>query len=138
MSYIDAVLDSNADKIYVVERTPEGKRAFKEHNTNYVFYYEDPKGKFRSIFDTPVARFSSRNNKEFRKELRMHTGKQIFESDINPVFRCLAENFLGADAPKLHTAFFDIETDFDQVRGFSSTEEAFNKITAITLLTPTK
>ena len=63
----------------------------------------------------------------------MHTGKQIFESDINPVFRCLAENFLGADAPKLHTAFFDIETDFGPVRGFSSTEEAFNKITAITI-----
>jgi DNA polymerase elongation subunit (family B) len=80
-----------------------------------------------------VARFSSRNNKEFRKELRMHSGKIVYESDINPVFRCLAENYLGADAPKLHTAFFDIETDFDPVRGFSSTEEAFNPITAITV-----
>jgi DNA polymerase elongation subunit (family B) len=80
-----------------------------------------------------VARFSSRNNKEFRKELRMHSGKTVYESDINPVFRCLAENYLGADAPKLHTAFFDIETDFDPVRGFSSTEEAFNPITAITV-----
>ena len=126
------MFDRDKDRIHVVERI-NGVRKYQEYPANYIFYYDDPRGKFRSIFDTPVARFSTRNNKEFRKEIRMHTGKQIFESDINPVFRCLAENFLGADAPKLHTAFFDIETDFDPVRGFSSTEEAFNKITAITV-----
>jgi DNA polymerase elongation subunit (family B) len=132
LSYVDALFDRDKDRIHVVERI-NGVRKYQEYPANYIFYYDDPRGKFRSIFDTPVARFSTRNNKEFRKEIRMHTGKQIFESDINPVFRCLAENFLGADAPKLHTAFFDIETDFDPVRGFSSTEEAFNKITAITV-----
>jgi DNA polymerase elongation subunit (family B) len=132
LSYVDALFDRDKDRIHVVERI-NGVRKYQEYPANYIFYYDDPRGKFRSIFDTPVARFSTRNNKEFRKEIRMHTGKQIFESDINPVFRCLAENFLGADAPRLHTAFFDIETDFDPVRGFSSTEEAFNKITAITV-----
>jgi DNA polymerase elongation subunit (family B) len=132
LSYVDALFDRDKDRIHIVERI-NGVRKYQEFPANYIFYYDDPRGKFRSIFDTPVARFSTRNNKEFRKELRMHQGKQIFESDINPVFRCLAENFLGADAPKLHTAFFDIETDFDTVRGFSSTEEAFNKITAITV-----
>ena len=132
MSYVDALFDRDKDRIHIVERI-NGVRKYQEYPANYIFYYEDPRGKFRSIFDTPVSRFSSRNNKEFRKEMRMHTGKNLFESDINPVFRCLAENFLGADAPKLHTAFFDIETDFDPVRGFSSTEEAFNKITAITI-----
>ena len=132
MSYIDALFDRDKDRIHVVERI-NGVRKYQEFPATYIFYYDDPRGKFRSIFDTPVSRFSSRNNKEFRKEMRMHSGKNLFESDINPVFRCLAENFLGADAPKLHTAFFDIETDFDPVRGFSSTEEAFNKITAITV-----
>jgi DNA polymerase elongation subunit (family B) len=132
LSYVDALFDRDKDRIHIVERI-NGVRKYQEYPANYIFYYEDPRGKFRSIFDTPVSRFSSRNNKEFRKEMRMHTGKNLFESDINPVFRCLAENFLGADAPKLHTAFFDIETDFDPVRGFSSTEEAFNKITAITV-----
>jgi len=132
LSYVDALFDRDKDRIHIVERI-NGVRKYQEYPANYIFYYEDPRGKFRSIFDTPVSRFSSRNNKEFRKEMRMHAGKNLFESDINPVFRCLAENFLGADAPKLHTAFFDIETDFDSVRGFSSTEEAFNKITAITV-----
>jgi DNA polymerase elongation subunit (family B) len=132
ISYVDALFDRDKDRIHIVERI-NGVRKYQEFPATYIFYYDDPRGKFRSIFDTPVARFSSRNNKEFRKELRMHSGKTIYESDINPVFRCLAENYLGADAPKLHTAFFDIETDFDQERGFSSTEEAFNKITAITV-----
>lgn len=132
MSYVDALFDRDKDRIHIVERV-EGVRRYQEFPATYIFYYDDPRGKFRSIFDTPVARFSSRNNKEFRKELRMHSGKTIYESDINPVFRCLAETYLGADAPKLHTAFFDIETDFDPVRGFSSTEEAFNPITAITV-----
>jgi DNA polymerase elongation subunit (family B) len=126
------LFDRDKDRIHIVERI-NGVRKYQEFPATYIFYYDDPRGKFRSIFDTPVARFSSRNNKEFRKELRMHSGKTIYESDINPVFRCLAENYLGADAPKLHTAFFDIETDFDPVRGFSSTEEAFNPITAITV-----
>jgi DNA polymerase elongation subunit (family B) len=132
LSYVDALFDRDKDRIHIVERMG-GVRRYQEFPATYIFYYDDPRGKFRSIFDTPVARFSSRNNKEFRKELRMHSGKTIYESDINPVFRCLAENYLGADAPKLHTAFFDIETDFDPVRGFSSTEEAFNPITAITV-----
>ncbi len=132
MSYIDALFDRDKDRIHVVGRR-NGERYYQEFPATYIFYHDDPRGKFRSIYGTPVSRFSSRNNKEFRKELRMHSGKNIYESDINPVFRCLEENYQGSDAPKLHTAFFDIETDFDAERGFSSTEEAFNPITAISV-----
>ena len=71
-------------------------------------YYDDPRGKFRSIYGTPVSRFSTRNSKEFRKEQAIQKGKQLYESDINPVFRCLEENYKGQDAPRLHTAFFYI------------------------------
>jgi DNA polymerase elongation subunit (family B) len=133
MSYVDAVLDSNADKIYVVERTPEGKRAYREYATNYVLYYEDPKGKHRSIYGDPVSRFSTRKKAEFEKERRIHRGKQLFESDVNVVFRCLSENYLKAEPPKLHTAFFDIEVDFDQELGYSPTEDPFNAVTAISV-----
>jgi DNA polymerase elongation subunit (family B) len=132
LSYIDALFDREHDRIHVVERR-DGERQYREYPSNYVFYYDDPRGKFRSIFDTPVSRFSTRNNKEFRKEVRMHGGKQLYESDINPIFRCLEENYKGQDAPKLNTAFFDIEVDFDPVRGFSKPEDPFNPITAISV-----
>ena len=100
MSYIDALFDREHDRIHVVERR-DGKRCYQEYPANYIFYYEDPRGKFQSIFGTPVSRFSSRNNKEFRKELKMQSGKRLFESDINPVFRCLEDNYKGQDGPKL-------------------------------------
>lgn len=133
MSYVDAVLDSNADRIYVVERSTEGKRLYKEYPTNYVLYYEDPKGKYRSIYGDPVSRFSTRKRAEFEKERRIHSNKRLFESDVNVVFRCLSDNYLGIDSPKLHTAFFDIEVDFDPERGFSPTDDPFNAVTAISV-----
>ena len=65
--------------------------------------------------------------------MRINSGKRIWESDINPVFRCLEDNYLGKDSPKLQTAFFDIEVDFDPVRGFSKPDDPFNPITAVSV-----
>ena len=59
MSYIDALFDRSGDRIHIVERI-NGQREFKEFPASYVFYYEDPKGKHRSIYGTPVTRFSTR------------------------------------------------------------------------------
>lgn len=132
MSYIDALFDREHDRIHVVERK-NGVRTYQEYPANYIFYYDDPRGKFRSIYGTPVSRFSTRNNKEFRREVRAHSGKQIYESDINPIFRCLEDNYKDVNAPELHTAFFDIEVDFDKDRGFSPVEDPFNPITAISV-----
>jgi DNA polymerase elongation subunit (family B) len=132
LSYVDALFDREHDRIHVVERR-DGERRYQEYPANYIFYYDDPRGKFTSIYGTPVSRFSTRNNKEFRKEIRIQSGKQLYESDINPIFRCLAENYIGQDGPKLNVAFFDIEVDFDTDRGFSPPEDPFNPITAISV-----
>ena len=133
MSYIDAIHSRDEDRIYVVERDQNGKRQYKEYPTNYVFYYPDHKGKYRSIYGDPVNRFSTRKRQEFEKEKRIHSGKSLFESDVPVVFRCLSENYLKAEVPKLHTCFFDIEVDFDPEKGFSPTSDPFNPVTAISL-----
>jgi DNA polymerase elongation subunit (family B) len=132
LSYIDALFDREHDRIHIVERK-DGRRCYQEYPANYVLYYEDPRGKFQSIFGTPVSRFSTRNSKEFRKEVRIQSNKQLYESDINPIFRCLEENYKGQDGPKLNVAFFDIEVDFDPERGFSPPADPFNAITAISV-----
>ena len=133
MSYVDAVHSRDDDRIFVVERDQNGKRQYKEYPTNYVLYFPDHKGKHRSIYGDPVSRFSTRKRQEFEKEKRIHSGKKLFESDVPVVFRCLSENYLKADVPKLHTCFFDIEVDFDPVKGFSPTSDPFNPVTAISL-----
>ena len=133
MAYVDAIHDKSAERIHVVERGPNGERIFKEYPTNYVLYYENAKGKHRSLYGTAVTKFSSRKQQEWEKEKRMHSGKRLFESDIPIVFRCLSENYLGVEAPKLHTCFFDIEVDFDPARGFSPPSDPFNPVTAVSL-----
>jgi len=132
MSYVDALFDKQKDRIHVVERV-DGERVYKEYPPNYVFYHDDPRGKHRTIYGTSVTRFTTRNGKEFQKEIRMHGNTRLWESDVKPVFRCLEENYLGAEPPRLQTAFFDIEVDFDPQRGFSPVSDPFNKITAISV-----
>lgn len=132
MPYVDALFDRDADKISIVERR-DGKRIYQEYPVKYTFYYEDPKGKHRSVYGDPVSRLVCKNTKEFRKELSINKNKKLFESDINPIFQCLSENYLNQEAPKLHVAFFDIETDFDPSRGFAPPSDPFMPITAITV-----
>ena len=131
MSYVDAYYDRDQDVIHVVERDDKGQRHFKEYPARHIFYYEDPRGKYQSIFGNPVNRVSCKNIKELHKELKIHSNKKLYESDINPIYRCLEDNYLNADAPKLNVAFFDIEVDFDPERGYASPEDAFMPITSI-------
>jgi DNA polymerase elongation subunit (family B) len=131
MSYVDAFYDREQDIINVVERDDKGNRHYKEYPARHIFYYPDPKGKYLSIKGEPLSRVTSKNVKEHRKELAIHSNKRLFESDINPIYRCLEDNYLNADAPKLNVAWFDIEVDFDPERGYASPEDAFMPITAI-------
>ena len=132
MSYVDALFDRDKDKIHVVERI-NGERVYHEYPANYTFYYDDPRGKHQTIYGTPVNKFTTRNGKEFHKEIRINSNKRLWESDINPIFRCLEDNYLGKTSPKLQICFFDIEVDFDPERGYSKPDDPFNPITSISL-----
>ena len=131
--YVDAFFQRDADIVKIVERGTDGKRIFKEFPVRYTFYHTDPKGKFQSIYGEPLTRVVCKNSKDFRKELSIHNNKKLYEADINPIFRCLSENYLNQEAPKLNVAFFDIEVDFDPERGYASPEDAFMPITAISI-----
>jgi DNA polymerase elongation subunit (family B) len=131
MSYVDAIWDREKDIVQVVERLPKKGRTYTDYPARYLFYYPDQRGKYKSIYGENLSRVVAKNYKEFQKEQRIHSGHRLFESDINPVFRCLEENYLGKDAPKLNVAFWDIEVDFDPERGYASPDDAFMPITAI-------
>jgi DNA polymerase elongation subunit (family B) len=132
MPYVDAMFDRDQDIIRVVERR-DGKRHYTEYPAKYTFYYKDPRGKYKSVYGDPLSRIVCKNTKDFRKEVAINKDKSLFESDINPLFQCLSENYLNQDAPKLNIAFWDIETDFDPERGFAPVEDPFMPITAITV-----
>jgi len=130
MSYVDGFLDREADKIHIVERV-NGRREYREYPARYTFYYPDPRGKFTSIFGDKLERVVCNTGKKFQAEKKIHGHKKLFESDINPVFRCLADNYMDVEAPELQLAFFDIEVDFNKDLGFANPEDPFNAVTAI-------
>ena len=121
------------DIIHVVERDPKKGRIFQEYPAKYIFYYPDQKGKYKSIYGNSLNKVTAKSYKEFIKEKKIHSGHTLFESDINPIFRCLEENYLGNESPKLNVAFWDIEVDFDPERGYASPDDAFMPITAIAI-----
>lgn len=132
MSYVDAFYEKDRDLIRVVERDTDGIRHYREFPANYVFYYEDPNGSFKSMKGKPLARVKSKTHKEHHKNIAIfHQTKKLYESDINVTFRCLEDHYLNADAPKLNVAFFDIETSMCPERGYSSPAEAFMPIISI-------
>jgi hypothetical protein len=63
MSYIDALYKKDEDKIYVVERDPKKGRIFTEYDARYVFYYEDARGKHRSMTGAPLQRVQCATHK---------------------------------------------------------------------------
>ena len=131
MSYVDAIWDREKDIVHVVERDPKKGRVYTDYPARYVFYYPDARGKHHSIFGESLNKVTAKNYKEFVKEQRTFSSVRLYENDINPIFRCLEENYLGQDAPKLNVAFWDIEVDFDPERGYASPDDPFMPITAI-------
>tara|TARA_R110002050_G_scaffold50688_4_gene117137 strand:+ start:3930 stop:6623 length:2694 start_codon:yes stop_codon:yes gene_type:complete len=132
MSYVDGYFNRDKDCLHVVERV-NGERKFKDFPARYQFYYKDPRGKYTSIFGDKLDRVVCNTSKKFNTEKKIHGHKKLFESDLNPLFRCFSENYDPTETPELHTAFFDIETDFDMEKGFAPPEDPFNSITAISL-----
>jgi len=132
LSYVDAYYEKDKDVVHVVERV-NGERIYKEYPAERTFYVKDENGSHKSIYGENVRKIVTKRSKDFRKELAMLRGKKLYESDFKPENQCLSNFYNGAESPKLHTCFFDIEVDFDKDRGFSSPEDAFMPITAITV-----
>ena len=132
MSYVDAYYNKDKDIVNVVERR-DGKRVYQDFPAWRTFYIRDDRGQHTSIHGEKVRQIKVKRLKDMHKELRINSDKKIYESDIKPEVRCLAENYLGKDSPKLNVAFFDIEVDFDADKGFAPPEDPFMPITAITV-----
>lgn len=133
--YVDAFFKRGGDSevIRIVERT-NGKRVYKEFTPDYHFFINDVKGTHKSIYGDSVKKVSPRTFAEKQKLLKTlsHNVKK-WETDVDPIFRCLEQNYQHAEAPKLNVAFFDIETSFDKESGWSDASVADNYITSISV-----
>jgi len=129
--YVDILFEPRNEVIRVVERDPQGNRVHKEYAPDYHFFLNDSHGTYKSIYGDPVKMVKPRTFSDLRKMKSKYYSATTWESDIKQDTRCLESNYKGMESPKLHTAFFDIETDFDSVNGYSAPRDADNAIISI-------
>lgn len=133
--YIDALSKQSgeSDLIKIVERV-DGIRVYKEYTPDYHFYISDARGTYKSIYGDPLKKIVPKSFTEKQKLVKTISGNvRKWESDIKPISRCLETNYRSGIAPNMHVAFFDIETSFDKINGWSEPSVAANYITAISV-----
>ena len=130
--YVDAIFNAKDSTVKVVERD-NGKRVFKDYPGIFEFYTPDPKGNHKSIYGDTLIKVECGSIGEFKKMTQIHSHKRKFESDVKPVNKIIEAHYRHLDPADLHIAFFDIETDFDKELGYSSPEDATNRIISISV-----
>lgn len=133
--YVDSFFKKGGDSevIRVVERV-NGKRVYKEYQPDYHFYVNDPRGSNKTIYGDIVKKIAPRTYTEKQKLLKtLGYNTKKWETDVDPIFRCLEQNYHSGVAPALNVAFFDIETSFDKESGWSDAGVADNYITSISV-----
>ena len=130
MSYIDAFVDKK-DVLNVIEKDKNGKRILTKHPLIFSFYYEDPKGEFKSIDGKKLSKRIFKNHFEM-KEAKKAYG-QVYESDLNATSSTLYEHYRDKPVPALNVGFLDIEVDFDPKVGFANPNNPYAVVNAITV-----
>jgi DNA polymerase elongation subunit (family B) len=132
MSYISTA--RIGEQVLVWERTEAG-REMVTYPTPYYFYVKSSKGEYTSMFGDKLARFEFASSREFHaaKQEMNSKGIQMFESDIPPELKVLAEHYYNVPAPKLNVCFLDIEVDYSPVIGFSTIDNPYAEINAIAM-----
>lgn len=132
--YITAHFDKDKNIVRTLDII-NGETHHKVYNAEYHFYIPDPTGRHVSTFGEPARKLTFTKHKDFMKSLMSYRKKGImtFEGDVRPLFKTLEREYPNTSAIKPKKSYFDIETGFDQERGYSTTSDPFNPVTAITI-----
>lgn len=133
--YISAAFDRDRDSVIVWERDEDGERISRFYDAPYYFYYSDDEGRYTTIYDTKVSKVVSKTGREHyskRKAMR-EEGIELWESDIHPIMRTLANQYYNKPSPTLNVTFLDIEVDYDPDIGFSSPRNPYAPINSISM-----
>jgi len=134
MSYISTHRTGN--EVLVWERV-NGERRVATYTAPWYFYTttKDANPKYYSMFGEPLERHDFGDSREFniaRAQVKGDRGL-LFESDIPPDLKILAEHYYDVPAPKLNTTMYDIEVDYDPQVGFASVQDPYAPINSVAL-----
>lgn len=131
-SYIAATHDRETDQILVWERpVAGGERTVRLVKPPRYFFVPDENGKQLTITNRRVSKVTADSEDEHKALCR--TYKERYESDVQPLARVLMDLYYDVPTPVVHHAFLDIEVDYNPKVGFSSPENPYAPINAITI-----
>lgn len=133
MSYIAAIRDG--ENVIVWERHDTLTRTVRVFEAPWYFYTKDPGGEHTSIYGDKLTRHTFGSSREFysARNDAFSNGEDVFESDIGPELRILAEHYYGLEPPTPNITFFDIEVDYNPELGFSSIDNPYAPINSVAL-----
>jgi len=129
-NYVGSYHDWETDTVMVWERDDNGRKVVAHHAPHY-FYVQDEEGEYKSIFGHKLKKLEFGDDDELKAAQRQYGMK--FESDIRPEAKVLMNEYYGRATPKIHFAFVDIEVDYKSSIGFSSPENPYAPINAVTV-----
>ena len=129
-NYVGAYYDWDTDAVMVWERDENGRKVVAHHAPHY-FYVPDANGEYKSIYGDSLIKLVFDSKDEFQATAKAYGRK--FESDIPPLFKVLMNEYHDLPTPPVHYAFIDIEVDYKSSLGFSSPENPYAPINAVTI-----
>src|SRR5574343_229797 len=131
-TYVSIATDYETDKIMVWERpVGGGPRSLRMVEPPRYFYVPDENGPFKSITRTKLSKLIFQSRDEFDEAKRRHPYR--FESDVQPASKVLMDEYYDRPTPVIPFAFLDIEVDYSSKIGFSSPDNPYAPLNAITI-----
>lgn len=136
MTYISTATSKDKKNVYVWERNENG-RYLATYDAPYEFFVDDPdaRGDYTSLDGSPVRKVQFEDPFEYfkeRKRLR-ENGTTLYESDLSPEIKILSERYYNQPIGSLNITFYDIEVDYDPVKGHAGSNNPYAKISSIAL-----
>lgn len=136
MSYIDAIIDGNEVVTWV--RTPQKGLQVYTDPAPYYCYVKDDNGPYKSIYGEQLRKVTFDSWREYNQFTKSNHG--LYESDIQPIYKFLSDNFYGDEDHPWNVAYFDIETtvDLNLGIGFPTPENPYGEVNSISLFDVSK
>jgi len=132
-NYVGAVLDWDTDSVLVWERDDPAQRTLRRVKAPRYFYVPNEDGEYTSIFGEKLEKIVADDVDEFNALVKQYPARARHESDISPVFKVLMNEYYERPLPILNFAFIDIETDTRKALGWSTVQNPYAAINAVTI-----
>lgn len=135
MTYISAQVTKNRQSVIVWERDEHGDRDYRVFRAPYYFYYPDEDGQYNDIHSKKLSKLEFNTYRDFydAKEEFKRNNIKLYESDIGPEYKILSQHYYNKPTGKLNVTFLDIEVDYDKTIGYSTIDNPYAPISAISL-----